>query len=161
MSIKEGDIIKVQYEGTLDDRTVFDSTDLHDGEPLIFEVGAGNIIQGFENAVIGKVVGNEIDIKIQPSDAYGDRNPELMIKVPRSEFPEDVEPKPGMILQVSGPQGEMKLALIAQVEENEIKLDMNHPMAGIVLNFKIRILEIGCELPKHDHSEGCGCGHHH
>jgi peptidylprolyl isomerase len=56
MSIKVGDIIKVQYEGTLDDGTVFDSSDLHDGEPLIFEVGAGNIIKGFENAVIGKDV---------------------------------------------------------------------------------------------------------
>jgi len=161
MSIKEGDIIKVQYEGTLDDGTVFDSTDLHDGEPLIFEVGAGNIIPGFENAVIGKEVGNEIDVKIQPSEAYGDRNPELMINVPKSEFPDDVEPKPGMILQIAGHQGEMKLALIAQVEENEVKIDMNHPMAGLVLNFKIKVLEIGCELPKHTHGDGCSCGHHH
>ena len=160
MSIKVGDIIKVQYEGSLEDGTVFDSTELN-GEPLIFEVGAGNIIQGFENSVIGKAVGKEFDIKIQPSEAYGDRNPQFIKNVPKSEFPENIDPKPGMILQISGPHGEMKLALIAQVEENEIKIDMNHPMSGLVLNFKIKILEVGCELPKHTHGESCGCGHDH
>jgi len=161
MSIKEGDIIKVQYEGTLEDGTVFDSTELHDGEPLIFEVGAGNLILGFEDSVIGKEVDNEYEISLQPSDAYGDRNPQLLQNVPKSEFPENIEPKPGMILQVSGPQGQVKLALIAQVNENELVVDMNHPMAGQVLNFKIKILEIGCELPKHNHGDGCGCGHNH
>jgi FKBP-type peptidyl-prolyl cis-trans isomerase SlyD len=66
-----------------------------------------------------------------------------------------------MILQMSDPQGHMKLALIAQVDENEVTIDMNHPMAGLVLNFKIKILEVGCELPKHTHGESCGCGHDH
>ena len=160
MSIKVGDIIKVQYEGTLDDGTVFDSTDLHDGEPLIFEVGAGNLIPGFEDSVIGKDVDNEYDISLQPSEAYGDRNPQLLQNVPKSEFPENIEPKPGMILQVSGPQGHVKLALIAQVNESDVVVDMNHPMAGLVLNFKIKILEIGCQLPKHTHGDSCDCGHH-
>ena len=161
MSIKVGDIIKVEYEGTLEDGTIFDSTELHEGEPLIFEVGAGNLIAGFENSVVGKEIDNEYKIALQPSEAYGDRNPQFVKKVPKSEFPEKINPEPGMIIQVSGPHGEIKLAMIAEVEENDVIIDMNHPMAGQILNFKIKILETGCELPKHTHGEGCSCGHQH
>ena len=159
MPIQVGDIIKVQYEGTFDDGTIFDSTDSNDGEPLKFEVGVGNLIEGFDKAVIGKKVGDLIKIKLQPSEAYGEYNPLLIKKIPRSGFPEDFNFEPGIIVQLSDPSGDVMLAIIKEADDKEVTIDMNHPMAGKILNFKIKILETGCE-PDQPHSCDCGCNHH-
>jgi len=159
MPIQVGDIIKVQYEGTFDDGTIFDSTDHNDGEPLKFEVGSGSIIEGFDKAVISKEVGDSIEIKLQPSEAYGEYNDLLIKKIPRSVFPEKFNFEPGTIVQLSDPSGHLMLASIKETEDEEVTIDMNHPMAGKVLNFKIKIIETGCE-PDEPHSCGCGCNHH-
>jgi FKBP-type peptidyl-prolyl cis-trans isomerase 2 len=159
MPIQVGDIIKVQYEGTLEDGSIFDSSDRNDGEPLKFEVGSGNIIEGFDKAVIGKEVGDSIEIKLQPSEAYGEYNALLIKKIPRSVFPENFNFEPGTIAQLSDPSGHLMLASIKEAEDEEVTIDMNHPMAGKVLNFKIKILETDCE-PDPPHSCDCGCNHH-
>lgn len=160
MAIKKGDIIKVEYEGSLDDGTVFDCTEKNGGNPLKFEVGGGQIIKGFDNAVIGKEVGESFAIKLQPSEAYGDYNKKLIRKMPKDLFPKKQDPKSGMIIQVMDETGHVMLATIKEIEDQNVIIDMNHPLAGKVLNFKIKVTETGCE-PDPPHSCGCGCGRDH
>jgi FKBP-type peptidyl-prolyl cis-trans isomerase 2 len=160
MAIQKGDIIKVEYEGRLEDGTIFDSTELNDGLPLKFEVGKGQLIKGFDNAVLGKEVGEEFEIDLQPNEAYGDFDPALAQTISREQFPEDIEPETGMMLRVDGPNNTYSIAWIKDVDDEFVMIDMNHPLAGKVLNFKIKILETGCE-PDPPEVCGCGCGHEH
>lgn len=160
MAVKKGDIIKVEYEGTLDDGTIFDSTKLNGGNPLKFEVGGGQLIKGFDDAVLGKEVGEEFSVKLQPSEAYGDYNNDMVRKMAKHLFPKEQEPQSGMIIQVMDETGHVILASIKEVEGENVIVDMNHPLAGKVLNFKIKVTETGCE-PDPPHSCGCGCGHDH
>lgn len=155
MAIQKGDIIKVEYEGRLEDGTIFDSTELNQGLLLKFEVGKGQLIQGFDNAVVGKEVGEEFEINIQPNEAYGEFDPALSQTISRKQFPEDITPEPGMMLRIDGPNNTYSVAWIKDVDEEHVTIDMNHPLAGKVLNFKIKIVETGCEP---DPPEMCGCG---
>jgi len=159
MGIQKGDIIRVEYTGTFDDGNIFDSTDLNGGEPLKFEVGASQIIQGFDDSVIGKEVGEEYTIKLQPSEAYGERTLELVKKVPRSILPPEEEPKIGKQVILSHPQGHFRYATITNITDEEVSLDLNHPLAGKILNFLIKIVETGCEPDPP--GCGCGCDHNH
>jgi len=141
MAVKKGDKIKIEYTGTFEDGTVFDSSEKH-GNLLEFEVGAGEVIKGLDVAVIGMNMGEEKDIKISPSKAYGDYNPQLVKKIPRNKLPEGQEPKEGMVLVVTTPSGVKLPARIAGVTDKEITIDLNHPLAGKVLNFRIKIAEV-------------------
>ncbi|MFW9902063.1 MAG: peptidylprolyl isomerase [Candidatus Thorarchaeota archaeon] len=158
MAIKDGDIIKVEYVGTFDDGKVFDSTQLNGGIPLKFEVGAGQLIPGFDNSVIGKSVGDEYNIRLNPSEAYGEYKEDMTQSISIDQFPPEQEPKPGLMILLMGPQGQPVPATIKEVVEDIVTLDLNHPMAGKVLNFRIKILETGCEP---DPPHACGCGHDH
>ncbi len=160
MAIKKGDIIKVAYEGRLEDRTIFDSTELQGGEPIKFEVGARMLIQGFDNSVIGKDVGDEFEINLTPSEGYGEIDPLLVQTVGKDQLPEDLDPEEGMMLGVGDANGTHSMAWVKEVDDEFITLDMNHPLAGKNLSFKIRILETGCEPdPPEAHECGCGCEH--
>jgi len=161
VAIKKGDIIKVEYEGRLEDRTIFDSTELQSGEPLKFEVGSSVLIQGFDKSVIGKNVGDEYDIILSASEAYGEIDPLLVQTVNIDQLPEDLDPEPGMMLGVGDANGTHSMAWVKVVDKEFITIDMNHPLAGKTLNFKIKILETGCEPdPLDAHECGCGCEHH-
>lgn len=138
---KKGDQVTLNYTGTFNDGTVFDSSDKHD-TPLMFEVGSGQVITGFDNAVMGMKKGEEKSFTLQPSEAYGEHDPKMIQKVPRSELPQNREPKAGMMLIVGTPQGGQIPATITEVTDQEITLDMNHPLAGKVLNFKIKLVEV-------------------
>ncbi|MFH1399753.1 MAG: peptidylprolyl isomerase [Candidatus Woesearchaeota archaeon] len=143
MVVKTGDKIKVDYEGTFDDGTVFDSSTHGDhSHPLEFEVGAKQVIPGFENAVLGMKKGEEKTFKLQPAEAYGDINAQLVRQIPRDKIPIDQEPKPGMMLIMQLPNGAQAPVKIAAVDDQSITLDLNHPLAGKVLNFKIKIVDI-------------------
>ena len=139
--IKKGDKIKVHYKGTLDDGTVFDSSEGKD--PLEFEVGAGQVIKGFDDAVVGMKKGDEKEIKLTPDKAYGEHKKEMLKKVPRDQLPKDQEPKAGMVLIAQLPTGQKLPIKIVDVKDNEVILDMNHPLAGKNLNFKIKVEETG------------------
>ena len=141
MPVKKGNIIKVEYEGKLKDGTVFDSTEKH-GEPLKFEVGTGQLITGFDKAVIGMKKGEEKQIELEPSEAYGDHNPKLVKKIPKSQLPKNEELATGMILMLTLPNGDQITASIIEIDDESITLDLNHPLAGKTLNFKIKVLEI-------------------
>ncbi len=160
MEIKNGDIIKVEYVGTFEDGTIFDSTKNNGNIPLKFEVGAGKIIPGFDKSVVGKSVGEEYNIKLQPFESYGEYKDGLLQTIPKDSFPKDQEPKEGMMIMIMNSHGHPIPASIKKVKKETCTIDLNHPMAGKILNFKIKILETGCE-PDPEHICGCGSDHDH
>lgn len=142
MTVKKGDKVKVEYTGTLEDGKVFDSSE-RVGKPLEFEIGAGQIIPGFEKAVMEMKKGDEKEIKLKPEEAYGAPNPQLVKKVPKEQLPPGQEPKPGMILLIKLPTGQQVPARITEVTDKDVSIDLNHPLAGKTLNFKIKLVDVG------------------
>ncbi len=141
MVVKKGDTVKVDYTGTFDNGTVFDSSTHGDhSHPLEFEVGAGQMIKGFDNAVVGMKKGEEKKIKLKPSDAYGEHNPDMLQKVPRDKFPKDA--KEGIMFKMMSPDGREIIAKIVKISDKEVVIDLNHPMAGKTLNFKIKVVDV-------------------
>jgi FKBP-type peptidyl-prolyl cis-trans isomerase 2 len=140
MSVKKGDKIKVEYTGTLDSGQVFDTTD--NREPLAFEVGSGQLIKGFDDAVVGMEKGDQKDVKVEAKDAYGKASPDLVKKVPKSQLPEGEQPKEGMALMLHTKDGQQVPARITAVGDEDITIDLNHPLAGKNLNFKIKVVDI-------------------
>ncbi len=141
MPVENGDKVKLEYKGTLDDGTVFDSSEAH-GEPLEFEVGAQQVIAGFEEAVMGMDEGEDKTFKLEPCDAYGEHNPQLVKAVPRDKMPLDEEPETGMMLLTELPNGAKVPAVITDVAEEEVTIDLNHPLAGKALTFEIKVVGI-------------------
>ena len=141
MAVKKGDKIKVEYTGTLEDGTVFDSTEKQ-GKPLEFEVGGGQLIKGFDEAVVGMEKGKEKEITLKPEEAYGEPNEQLIKEIPKEQLPKEPEAKEGMMLMVGLPDGKQLPAKIAKVGEKTVTLDLNHPLAGKVLKFKLKVVDI-------------------
>lgn len=139
MSVKEGDKVKVEYTGTLDDGEVFDSSE--GNEPLEFVIGSGEIIPAFEDAVLGMEVGEEKDFRIEASDAYGEHDPKLVEEVPRDQLP-DGDIAPGVMLVAQLENGTEIPATIVEVDNDIVKIDFNHPLAGKALNFHIKLVNI-------------------
>ena len=140
MVVKKGSKVKIEYTGTLDDGTVFDSSEKH-GKPLEFEIGAGMVIPGFEKAIMKMKKGEENKITLKPAEAYGDPNPQLVKKIPKDQLPKDKELKPGMLLGIGLPTGQQIPARITAVDDKEVTLDLNHPLAGKTLHFKIKLVD--------------------
>jgi len=140
-SVKKGDKIKVEYEGTLEDGTVFDSSKMHNA-PLEFTVGEKQLIQGFDNGVIGMKVGEEKELVIQPDEGYGEYNPEFVKDMPRDSFPSEQEIKAGMMFMAELQDGKQVPVRISDVTEEKVTIDLNPPLAGKTLIFKVKLLEI-------------------
>lgn len=139
--VKSGDTVKVHYSGRLTDGTTFDSS--AGREPLQFEVGSGMVIAGFDNGVLGMTVGDKKTIQIPVADAYGPKNPEMVIEFPKSEFPEDMQVEIGQRLNMTNGQGQIIPVVVTEVGEEIVMLDANHPLAGEDLVFDIELVEIG------------------
>ena len=139
MPVKDGDKVKIQYVGTLDDGTEFDNSEKH-GQPLEFVVGSGQVITGFDNAVRGMEQDQEKEFTLEPTEAYGDHNPELIRAFPKEALKLDQEPQIGMFLAIHTQDGQQIPVKIVEVSEAEVKLDGNHPLAGQRLTFKIKLL---------------------
>ncbi len=139
--VKKGSRVKVEYTGTFEDGTVFDSSEKH-GSPLEFEAGSGQIIKGLDCAMMGMKEGEEKDVRIEPGEAYGDRNPQLLKRLPKSVFPKDKTVEAGMFLALQAPDGSQLPVRVAEVTENEVVIDLNHPLAGKKLNFSVKVVEI-------------------
>ena len=137
---KSGDSVKIHYTGRTTDGTVFDSS--QGREPLSFTLGGGEVIPGFDDAVSGMSVGESKNVTIPMDRAYGPRVDQLIIEVPRSQVPPDLEPEVDQRLQMSGPNGEMVVVKVVEVADDFIKLDANPPLAGEDLNFDIELMEI-------------------
>ncbi|MEX0920882.1 MAG: peptidylprolyl isomerase [Candidatus Pacearchaeota archaeon] len=157
MAIKDGDTVKLDYEGKLDDGTVFDSSKHGDhSHPLEFTVGSKQVIPGFEAAVKGMKKGEKKEFKIASKDAYGDRKEELKKDVPRSSIPKNPqgqEPKKGMVLMVQSPQGQQFPAKIVKVTKDKVTLDLNHPLAGKDLTFNVEVVDVNSEKDSNTNSK--------
>jgi peptidylprolyl isomerase len=137
---QHGDTVKIHYTGTLDDGTVFDSSEGR--APLEFTIGSGQVIPGFEEGVLGMKVAESKSVNIPPEKAYGVRNEELVMSVPTSEVPTDLNPAVGQKLQMGAPDGQLVVVEVIEVTDEFIHLDANPPLAGKALNFDIELVEI-------------------
>jgi peptidylprolyl isomerase len=138
----QGDAVKVHYKGTLNDGSQFDSS-YDRGDPIAFTVGAGQMIQGFDDAVFGMTKGEVKNITLTPEEAYGDVNPDAYTELSKDTFPEDFEFTDGDKIPLQGPGGAHFIGTITEIRDADITVDMNHPMAGKDLNFEIELIEIG------------------
>ena len=137
MGAKAGDKVKVHYRGTLADGSEFDSSEGR--EPLEFEVGSGQVIPGFDEAVQKLEPGQKLTVTIPAAEAYGEHQAEGLQKFPLSAFPQT--PEVGWAVELGGPNGERIPATIVEVGEEEATLDFNHPLAGEDLTFEIELVE--------------------
>lgn len=138
--VSDGSRIKVHYTGKLDNGEVFDTSEGR--EPIEFTIGAKQVIKGFEENIKGMKLNEEKEFKLEKMDAYGDYNPGLVKEFPKDKLPQNVEPKAGMVLALKSPEGKVYGARIIEVREKTVKIDLNHPLAGKALNFKVKVVEI-------------------
>lgn len=138
--VKAGDTVRIHYTGTLDDGEVFDSSEGR--EPLTFTVGAGQVIPGFDDAVLGMNVGDEKTVTIPAERAYGEHQDSLLMEVPRADLPADREPQVGDQLMIGTPDGQPFPVTIYALSDDSAVLDSNHPLAGEDLTFDIALVEI-------------------
>lgn len=139
MSIGTGDIVRVHYVGSLHDGTEFDRSP--EDSPLVFQVGAGQVIPGLERAVLGHAPGEAFTVLIPAAEAFGPRDDELLFTVPLDQVPSNIVPEPGLLLHVSTDQGELEVRVHA-VDAEKVTLDANHPLAGQDLTFALSILDV-------------------
>ena len=137
---KAGRNVKVHYKGTLEDGTVFDSSYERE-QPIGFEVGAGQMIKGFDTAVNGMKVGETKTVNIPSDEAYGPWYDEAVREVPRKSFPEDFQFKEGIIVEGEA-NGQPVRGAIIDVMDEAVKVDFNHPLSGRNLNFDIELVEV-------------------
>jgi peptidylprolyl isomerase len=139
-TVKTGDTVKVHYTGKFDNGEVFDSSE--GSEPLSFTVGAGQVIPGFDQALVGMETGETKDIVVPPEQAYGERIEELVQTINREQFQlGDVQPEVGMGIEMQTPQGNIPL-VITGLNDTSVTLDANHPLAGESLHFALTLVEI-------------------
>ena len=137
---KNGDTVMVHYTGKLIDGTVFDSSTERD--PLQFTIGAGEIIPGFEQAVLGMNTGESKTTKIPVDEAYGSYRPEMVVEVERDQMPPEMEPEVGQQIQIQQPSGQIIPVTITNISDSTVTLDANHPLAGEDLIFDIELVDI-------------------
>ncbi len=138
--VKSGDKVKVHYHGKLTSGETFDSSEGR--EPLEFEVGSGMVIKGFDDGVTGMSVGEKKTINIPFNEAYGPRQPEMIVEFPKEKFPQDIELQLGMQLMMNNGAGQQFPVLVTQIKDEAVVLDANHPLAGQDLVFDIELVEI-------------------
>jgi len=137
---EKGDTVKVHYEGTLEDGSKFDSS--AGSDPISFKIGSGQVIDGFEEAIIGMKVGDRKRATILTEDAYGEHQPDLQFEVSRKQVPEGVEVQVGDFLEIGLPDGSSAPMRVAGLNEVNVTLDANHPLAGKTLIFDLELVAI-------------------
>jgi FKBP-type peptidyl-prolyl cis-trans isomerase SlpA len=138
--IKEGSKVKVHYTGRLTNNEEFDSSLKEGGEPIEFVIGQGQLIPGFENGVLGLSTGDKKTIEIPAVEAYGEYRDELRVTVPKTNAPQGVQV--GQSLQANMQNGEMVTFMVREVNDDNVIVDANHPLAGQTLLFDVEILEV-------------------
>jgi FKBP-type peptidyl-prolyl cis-trans isomerase 2 len=139
--VKSGDTVSIHYTGRLEDGSVFDSSQGRD--PLEFEVGSGQIIPGLDQAIPGMTEGDTKTVSVPPEQAYGPVNPNAMQQVPRSDIPAEIPLEVDTPLQVQTSEGQTIPVRVAEVTDDHVVLDANHPLAGKALIFDIELVKIG------------------
>jgi peptidylprolyl isomerase len=166
--VESGKFVSVSYTGTLENGEPFDSNEGR--PPLEFKVGAGQMIKGFEAAVMGMELNEKKTVTLPPEDAYGQRDDAQMHEFPKAQIPPGIDPQVGQTLALTSPQGQQIPARVAAVDDEKITFDLNHPLAGKTLIFGIEVVAIsdtptqqpagcasGCDCSSGCGSSGCGC----
>ncbi len=156
MQITKNAVASIHYKLTDDDGLVLDSSEGRD--PLAYLHGAGNLIPGLEQELEGKTNGDAFEVRVDPENAYGVRNEEMVQDVPRSALPPDVDIQVGMQFQAQGPGGVQVVTVLA-IEGETVKMDGNHPLAGVHLNFAVEVIDVReatSEELEHGHVHGAG-----
>lgn len=138
--VKKNDTVRVHYKGTLGNGQVFDSS--LEREPLQVQLGQGRLIPGFENGLVDMEVNEKKTITIAKEDAYGEVIKELFHTVKNEDLPENIKPEVGMGLMAKNPDGSEQPLRVAEVHEDHIIIDANHPLAGHDLTFDLELIEI-------------------
>ncbi|MEW5757191.1 MAG: peptidylprolyl isomerase [Pseudomonadota bacterium] len=162
MQIDNLKVVTLDYTLKDDAGTVLDSTEGRGDFAYLH--GARNIIPGLENALNGKSVGDSLQVHITPADAYGEKNEELVHTVPRDMFETDTEIQVGMQFHAQSTSGQMMVVTVVEVSADEITVDGNHPLAGVPLNFDVKVVDVRdatAEEIAHGHVHAGGCGHQH
>ena len=159
-TVQDGVVVSMEYTLHVDGELL----DTSDGQgPLQFLVGYGNIIPGLENEMMGMKIGDSKNVTVQPEDGYGEFDEEAFTDVPRAEFPADMKLEEGLELHVTDEDGNHQAAYVAEFDDKTVKLDFNHPLAGAVLEFYVKVVALRDPTEEeldhgHVHEDG---GHHH
>ncbi len=138
--VKEGDVVLVHYTGKLSDGQVFDSS--LQREPLEVKLGEGSLIPGFEKGLLDMAPSDKKTVVINKKEAYGEKQDELFQTVPKEHLPKEITPEVDMALVASNEDGSERQLRIAEVNENDIVVDANHPLAGHDLTFELELVAI-------------------
>ncbi len=160
MQIADKMVVTLDYTLKDDDGNILDSS--NDGN-FTYLHGAHNIIPGLENALTGKTAGDEVSVTVNPAEGYGERNDSMVQAVPRDMFDSEQEIEVGMQFHAQSPEGDMVVVTVMDVDDDNITVDGNHPLAGMNLNFGVKVLDVReatTEELDHGHVHGPG-GHHH
>ncbi len=160
MQIEDNRVAALNYILKDDEGNIIDSAE--DGS-FAYLHGAANIIPGLEHALLGKSAGDELSISIEPAQGYGERNEDMTQVVPHDMFDTDEDIKVGMQFHAESPDGQPLSVTVTNISDNEVTVDGNHPLAGVNLNFEVKILEIREateEELEHGHAHAAG-GHQH
>jgi FKBP-type peptidyl-prolyl cis-trans isomerase 2 len=143
MKVTTGQNVSVHYKGTLSDGTEFDNSRTR-GEPMSFQVGSGQLLAGFNDAVVGMAIGETKTVTLESKEAYGDPRPDAIQEIPRTAFAPDFEFEIGGTVQGNGPAGPF-IAKIQAVQTESVTLDLNHPLAGQDLTFEVELVSVNTE----------------
>ncbi|MBI1262711.1 MAG: peptidylprolyl isomerase [Rhizobiales bacterium] len=135
-----GDTVKIHYTGTLSDGSVFDSS--ANREPIEFAIGSQSVIPGFESAVLGMNPGDSKKVTIPSAEAYGEHDPRMVQEVPRAELPPEMQLELGMRLAARGENGQEIPLVVTALNDETVRLDANHPLAGQDLTFEITLVSV-------------------
>ena len=157
--VEDGMFVSVTYKGTLDNGEVFDTSEGR--PPLEFKTGAGQLIKGFEDAVMGMKLNEKKEFTLSPAEAYGERDENQKHDFPRAELPEGVDPKIGDTVAFTTPEGQQIPARLIEMDDKNLTFDLNHPLAGLSLTFAIEVVGISDAPTQQPHGcgGGCQCGH--
>ncbi len=161
MQIAANKAVSIEYTLTNEAGEVIDSS--VGGAPLAYLHGAANIIAGLEKALEGKQAGDELNVTVEPEEAYGEFRPELVAMLPRNMFEGVDELEVGMQFHASAPDGGMQIVTIRALEGDEVTVDGNHPLAGQALTFQVKVIDVRdatADEIAHGHIHGEGCHHH-
>ncbi len=161
MIISPNKVVRIDYTLTTDADEVIDSSE--GGEPLAYLHGARNIIPGLETALEGRKAGDSLNVRIEPADAYGERDDRLVQMVPREMFEDSAEIQVGMQFHSADPEGNVTVVTVTHTTDDTVTVDANHPLAGVPLTFAVTVVEVRdatAEELEHGHVHGAG-GHHH
>ncbi len=139
MQVASQKVVTLDYTLTESQGQVVDQSQ---GGQFAYLHGSNNIIPGLENALEGKEAGEELSVTLEPEEAYGERDERLIQNVPKDMFPEEAEVAPGNQFQAQGPDGSPILLTVTAVQEQEVEVDANHPLAGETLNFAVKIVDV-------------------